>query len=191
MLRPSRTFRGSRRERGFTLIELMVTVSVAAILLAMAAPSLASFIRSNRLTSSANEMVATLQTARTSAVSNRARVVVCPSDDGATCADAVGGRWIAVMTRNGVDTVLRDSSLPEAVTIKASANLSAGGNTFTFFPSGFSVVGAGAAGTTNGTIGLCVADLSGNNGIDVTASVGRISTARRAATVDCSEPEDN
>ncbi|MFT3669124.1 MAG: GspH/FimT family pseudopilin [Pseudoxanthomonas sp.] len=191
MLRRSRKFRGHRGEGGFTLIELMVTLSVVAILAVMAAPSLSSFIRSNRLSSAANEMVATLQTARTNAISNRARVAVCPSADGTTCAAEMSNRWIAVMTKNGASTVLRDSAFPGTVTLTASANLSGGTNTFTFFPSGFSVVGANAGGATSGTIGLCVSEMSGNNSIDVSASVGRISTARRAATADCSGPEDN
>ena len=169
------------------MIELIVTLTVAAIVLALAVPSFANMIRSNRLTSSANEMVAMLQVARMAAVSNRASVAVCPSADGATCGAALGSRWIAVMTKNGADTVLRDSTLHAAVAIKASANLGAGGNKFTFRPNGFSATGDNAS----GTLGLCVAELSGNNGIDVSASVGRISTARRAATAACTTPADN
>ena len=191
MLRRTRKRQGRRLERGFTLIELLVTMSVAAVVLALAVPSLASFIRSNRLTSAANEMAVTLQTARTSAMSNRARVAVCPSTDGSTCSATLGNRWIAVMTKNGVSTVLRDQTIHAGVTVRASTNLSGGSNRFTFFPSGFSVVGTNAAGTVNGAVGFCVAQLSGNNGIDVSSSVGRISTARRAATSSCSAPADN
>ena len=178
---------GHRIEQGFTLIELVMTLAVAAIVLALAVPNLSNLIRSNRLTSSANEMVAMLQEARVAAVSNRASVEVCPSADGATCAASLGSRWIAVMTKNGVDTVLRDSTLHAAVTIKASANLAGGSNRFTFRPSGFSAAGANAS----GTLGFCVAGLPGSNGIDVSASVGRISTARRAATTACTAPADN
>lgn len=54
--------------QGFTLIELMVTIAVAAILLAIATPSFTSIINSNRLTGAANEMVVTLQAARMEAV---------------------------------------------------------------------------------------------------------------------------
>lgn len=65
------------RARGFTLVELMVTVAVAAILMAIATPSFTSIINSNRLTSAANEMVATLQTARMEAVRLNTTVKVC------------------------------------------------------------------------------------------------------------------
>lgn len=191
MLRRSRKSWGYRAERGFTMIELIVTLTVAAIVLALAVPSFSNLVRSNRLTSSANEMVAMLQAARVAAISNRVSVAVCPSTDGTTCAAAMGNRWIARMTKSGVNTVLRDATLHAAVSVKASANLAAGNNGFTFLPNGFSRAGTAAAGSDSGTLGLCVAELPGNNGIDVSASVGRINTGRRAATAACTTPVDN
>lgn len=187
MSRRNRKSWGRRVGQGFTLIELIVTLTVVAIVLALAVPSFSNLIRSNRLTSSANEMVALLQAARVAAVSNRASVAVCPSVDGTNCVNAIGNRWIVVMTKNGADTVLRDSTLHAQVTVKPSANLGAGSNTFTFRPNGFSTVGTNAS----GTLGVCVAALPGNNGIDVSASVGRINTSRRAATAACTAPADN
>ncbi|MBF6941294.1 prepilin-type N-terminal cleavage/methylation domain-containing protein, partial [Acinetobacter baumannii] len=50
-----------RHRGGFTLIELMVTVAVLAIVLAVAVPAFGTLIRSSRLTSNANEVVAALQ----------------------------------------------------------------------------------------------------------------------------------
>lgn len=75
------TFHASRPQ-GFTLIELMVTIAVAAILLAIATPSFTSIVNSNRLTSASNEMVATLQAARMEAVRLNATVNVCTGCDG-------------------------------------------------------------------------------------------------------------
>lgn len=172
---------------GFTLVELMVTVAILAVIAAMATPSFTNLVRSNRLTSSANEMVALLQTARTAAISNRASGTVCPSTDGANCAASLDNRWIALMTKNGVSTVLREATLHPSIVVKASTNLSGGSNKFTFTPIGFSAVGTKAS----GTLGLCVAKLPGDNGIDVSASAGRASTARRAATAACTGPGDN
>ena len=172
---------------GFSLVELMITVAVLAVIAAIAMPSFTNLVRSNRLTASANEMVALLQTARTAAISNRASGSVCPSTDGVTCAAALGNRWIAMMTKNGASTVLREATLPPSIVVKASANLSAGGNKFAFTPIGFSAVGA----NTSGTVGLCVNNLSDDNGIDVSTSAGRVSSVRRVATAACTAPGDN
>jgi type IV fimbrial biogenesis protein FimT len=71
------TFRNST-PRGFTLIELMVTVVVIAVLAAIAAPSLIQFIRSSRLTAAANQFQGDLQLARREAIKRNARVLMCP-----------------------------------------------------------------------------------------------------------------
>lgn len=174
-------------ERGFSLIELMVTVAILAIIAGIAAPSFTNMIRSSRVTSAGNELVALLQVARSGAISNRATATVCPSTDGNTCAAAAGNRWIAILTKNGTPTVLRDSVLSSGIKVTASANLSGANNKLTFTPNGFSAAGA----NTSGTVGVCVGALSGQNDIDVSASIGRISTARRAATSACTAPGDN
>lgn len=76
---------------GFTLLELLITVAVAAILAALAAPGFASLINSNRLSAQANEVVASLQLARTEAIKQNRRVIICRSTNGTSCAGA--GQW--------------------------------------------------------------------------------------------------
>lgn len=61
---------------GFTLLELMITISVAGILMAMAIPSFSDMIRNNRLTSYTNEFVTSLNIARSEAVKRGQHVVV-------------------------------------------------------------------------------------------------------------------
>lgn len=187
MLQRGPTGAGPSATPGFTLVELMVTVALLAIITAIALPSFTNLVRSSRLTSSANEMVALLQSARTAAISSRASSSVCPSADGANCAAVLGNRWIARMTKNGVSTILRDTTLHPSIVVRASVNLSGASNTFTFTPVGLSATGAAAS----GVLGLCVNKLPGNNGIDVSASAGRISTVQRAATAACTAPGDN
>lgn len=62
--------------RGFTLVELMVVLAVAAILIALATP-VGKFVRSNAVTSNTHEFAADLNLARNTAITARADVVVC------------------------------------------------------------------------------------------------------------------
>jgi type IV fimbrial biogenesis protein FimT len=78
-------------ERGFTLIELMVTVAIAAILALLAAPSFNDAILRHKLTGYANNFVAAAQLARSEAIKRNAIVRICRSADGASC--ATSGTW--------------------------------------------------------------------------------------------------
>ncbi len=74
--------------RGFTLIELIVTMVVAGILFAMAVPSFVSIINNDNATTQANDLIGMLTYARSEAVKQDAQVTVCPSTDGASCASS-------------------------------------------------------------------------------------------------------
>jgi type IV fimbrial biogenesis protein FimT len=63
---------------GLTLVELLVAVSIAAILAAVALPSFASFIDEQRVRALTNELVADLNLARSEAIKRNSRVLVCP-----------------------------------------------------------------------------------------------------------------
>ena len=77
------------RQRGFTLIELMVVVAVAAVILGLAVPSFAEFIARSRVISATNDLMAFVNYGRSEAIKRGQRVVICKSDDGASC----GGTW--------------------------------------------------------------------------------------------------
>jgi len=105
---------GCRSARGFTLIELMVTVAVMAIVAAIAAPAMQGIVRANRLAATSTEVITALQLARTEAVRRNARVMVCASADGQACsASTTWTRWIVLGRDNvsGADTVIRDSEV--------------------------------------------------------------------------------
>lgn len=61
---------------GFTLVELIITISIAAILAGIAIPSFNSIIQSTQLTTYANELVASLNLARSEAVKRGVQVSV-------------------------------------------------------------------------------------------------------------------
>ena len=68
-----------KRNKGFTLLELMVTVGVAAILLSVGVPSFRSVIMDNRLVRDSNQFVASINLARSSAVRFQRNATICPS----------------------------------------------------------------------------------------------------------------
>ena len=80
-------------KRGFTLIELITVLVFAGIILAIAVPNFKAMIKNNRLATSANDFVATLNLARSEAISRGARVTVCRSDDMATCNNSASHYW--------------------------------------------------------------------------------------------------
>ena len=69
-----------RPQGGFTLVELLVTVTVAAILLGYGVPGFRDLIRNSRASAAANEIVTALQYARSEAVRRGAAVDVCRSN---------------------------------------------------------------------------------------------------------------
>lgn len=79
--------------RGFTLIELMVTIAVLAIVIAIAAPSFTSVIQSNRTTALNQEMLGAIQLARSEAVKRRKEVIICRTENQAVCTN--GADWSA------------------------------------------------------------------------------------------------
>ena len=62
---------------GFTMIELMIVVTLMAILAAFAFPAFQSFIASSRLTAESNELLSGMNLARSEAVRVQRRVVLC------------------------------------------------------------------------------------------------------------------
>lgn len=69
----------NQSDRGFTLIELMVTVSLMAVILGLAIPNFREFLVRNRMASLANEFATNMATARNEAITNNTCVTMCMS----------------------------------------------------------------------------------------------------------------
>ncbi len=67
------------RSQGFTLIELMVVLSIAAAVLVIGVPNFNRFRLNNRLTNVANDMLGATVLARTEAIKRQVTVALCPS----------------------------------------------------------------------------------------------------------------
>lgn len=72
-------------QKGVTLIELMVTVSIVAIILMFVAPSVQNILIKNRIIAEINETSSLIQYARHHAIDEQTQVVVCPSADYSVC----------------------------------------------------------------------------------------------------------
>ena len=93
--------------RGFSLLELMVTLTVAAILFGVGIPSFVDMVRSNRVAANINELSTAFAIARSEAIRRGANVTVCRSSDDATCGANWADGWIIF-----VDNAASDAGPP-------------------------------------------------------------------------------
>lgn len=145
-----------RKERGFTLLELLTTLAILAILATIAVPSFTSTVQHSRSVAATNELYTALNYARHTAIIRNSHVVLCKSADGRRCNHALSdwnSGWLvfdnlnndAAVQVNAGEPILRvhGPSRREAVIISNR-------NSFTFRPLGTRSV--------NGTFRYCSED---------------------------------
>lgn len=91
----------SKKFAGFTIIELMVTLSVLAILLAVAVPSFMSSMETNRISSYLQEASAAIRYTRSEAIKRNQTATMCASSDQSTCTGSWNQGWIIFVDQNG------------------------------------------------------------------------------------------
>lgn len=74
------------KQRGITLLEIIIVVAIMAIMLVFALPAYKDMMAKNRLKNAANEFRASFYLAQTTALDEKTSVVICASADGQTCA---------------------------------------------------------------------------------------------------------
>ncbi|HSP57353.1 MAG TPA: GspH/FimT family pseudopilin, partial [Halomonas sp.] len=75
----------THRERGLTLVELIVTIAVLALMLTWAVPSYQQFMARNEVAAEVMRLKTALALARNTAITRRKTITVCPSPDGISC----------------------------------------------------------------------------------------------------------
>jgi type IV fimbrial biogenesis protein FimT len=140
------------KQVGFTLLELMLTVALLAVVIGFGLPNMQEFVRNARMSTAANDIITDFNYARSEAVKRRVPVTLCKSQNGTSCdADSAAGpfnRWVIFVddadpalvqandgngTINTSEAILRDRSLPGTITVTTIA----GQIRATFLPTGF------------------------------------------------------
>jgi type IV fimbrial biogenesis protein FimT len=120
------------RLRGLTLIELMVTVAIIAVLLVLVVPSFNIFLARSRLTGAAEALAQDLQFARSEALRSNADVTLSLSPGDPWCFGSVPGNTACDCTTLNACTLRRvDSNAYMGVTMAAPTTFAGNATTFT------------------------------------------------------------
>ena len=138
----------NRKLTGFTLVELLVTITVVAVLATLGLPAFNGFIQNNRTISTSNSFLKALTVARSEAAKRNRPVTICTSADGQNClVGAAATQWengwlvFADTDNDGIvdvneDVVLANPGLAANFTLRDATPGSVFGSNFTFGPTG-------------------------------------------------------
>lgn len=112
--------------RGLTMIEMLITVVILAILMAIAIPSFRDASLGSRLAAAANDLLASVQLARSEAIKRNVPVTLCASANGSTCTTSGGWEqgWI-VRDNAAAELIQRRQALPDGYRMTQSGGTSA------------------------------------------------------------------
>ena len=112
-------FQSERQQRGFTLVELMIVLSIAAIILLVAIPSFERTYQRNAMTSSLGDIMSMVAKARTEAVSRNLSVTLCGSNDQASCnTNSWEEGWIVIETATPGNVIYIGQPLRRGMTLR-------------------------------------------------------------------------
>ena len=181
-----------RRNRGFTMVELMITLAVAVVLAVIAVPSFRNMINSNRLTTATNAMIGALSSARMEAIKRNGSVQFCSNVAATNTTDVLGtacntsaGAVLALSaaTASTVQAPPVALSIPSVHVRGTIAAIRFNGSGLGYAPGSSTPFGTGANGST--IVELCSSALSSNNDVQVNMVTGSIITSSPPSTVTC------
>lgn len=169
------------RAHGLSLIELLITIAILAVIISVATPGLGSLVERNRVVTSANGLVAHLSYARQEAVMRGEFVSACPSHDQQTCSR--DNQWhqgfIVFRDADRRGQPASDDDVLRAVGPEPRLQMVSGGRTrVRFQPSG-------AAYGTNLTIRVCDHESQRAGRAVVVSNPGRVRVAALPNTEAC------
>jgi type IV fimbrial biogenesis protein FimT len=80
-------------QNGFTLYELMITLLIVGVVLTLGMPNLTAFTQNSRITTTANDLHAAFQVARSEAARAKSNITICASDNSMTAGADCQGNW--------------------------------------------------------------------------------------------------
>lgn len=177
--------RNRARARGYTAVELLFTMAIAGIVMALAVPNFRDFIQNNRAAEEANALVGALALARNEAVTRGIPVTVCSSADNATCVVGNAGTdwttgWIVFTDVNAPVGAVNNGAQPDTVlralpALRTGSDLAGDANFVAYAPTGFLSTGNAINFT------LHIAECTGNHNRSITVNLqGRAAVTRTA-----------
>lgn len=182
-----------KAEGGFTLIELIVAIAIAAILMMVAAPSFVSFQRNSELTSITNSLLAASNAARAEAMKTGLNAFVVPTGNG----DNWASGWVVFVDRDrdnsysaaNDSTVMIQGAVPSYITITGTGNAAITSASYIMFDSsGYAKSYGTSPGVPNLTLSIVRNDVGS---AQASAETRRVIVARTGRTRSCRPSTDS